>query len=144
VPGPDARVRILRAATKLLATGGRTAVTTRAVCAAAGVQPPTIYQYFGDMQGLFDEVARETIAFHVREQTERTLTNDPVEDLRQGWNLHIAFGLAHPDGSRCPTVRRASLRPDQRYTKELQCSTALSPASLRPSGSVSTFLSQLN
>ena len=95
--GPDARVRVLRAATKLLATGGRTAVTTRAVCSAAGVQPPTIYRHFGDMQGLLDEVARETLAVHVREQTERALTNDPVDDLRQGWNLHIAFGLAHPD-----------------------------------------------
>ncbi len=95
--GPDARVRILRAATKLIAAGGRTAVTTRAVCAAAGVQPPTIYRHFGDMQGLLDEVARETLAVHVREQSERTLTKDPVEDLRQGWNLHIAFGLAHPD-----------------------------------------------
>ena len=95
--GPDARVRVLRAATKLLATGGRTAVTTRAVCSAAGVQPPTIYRHFGDMQGLLDEVARETLAVHVREQTERALTNDPVDDLRQGWNLHIAFGLAHTD-----------------------------------------------
>ena len=96
-PRPDARARILRGATKLLATGGRSAVTTRAVCAAAGVQPPTIYRHFGDMQGLLDEVARETLAIHVREQTERALTNDPVEDLRHGWNLHIAFGLAHPD-----------------------------------------------
>jgi AcrR family transcriptional regulator len=87
----------LRAATKLLATGGRTAVTTRAVSAAAGVQPPTIYRHFGDMQGLLDEVARETLAVHVSEQTHRALTNDPVEDLRRGWDLHVAFGLAHPD-----------------------------------------------
>jgi len=33
----------------------------------------------------------------VREQATRALTNDPVEDLRLGWDLHIAFGLAHPD-----------------------------------------------
>lgn len=94
---PDARARILRAATELLATGGRNAVTTRAVSAAAGVQAPTIYRHFGDMQGLLDEVARETLAVHVREQATRSLTGDPVEDLRRGWDLHIAFGLAHPD-----------------------------------------------
>jgi len=94
---PDVRARILRAATELLATGGRTAVTTRAVSAAAGVQPPTIYRHFGDMQGLLDVAARETLAVHVREQATRALTNDPVEDLRRGWDLHIAFGLAHPD-----------------------------------------------
>jgi AcrR family transcriptional regulator len=94
---PDARARILRAAGDLLATGGRNAVTTRAVSAAAGVQAPTIYRHFGDMQGLLDEVARETLAVHVREQATRAPTNDPVEDLRRGWDLHIAFGLAHPD-----------------------------------------------
>jgi AcrR family transcriptional regulator len=94
---PDARARILRAATELLATRGRSAVTTRAVSAAAGVQPPTIYRHFGDMQGLLDVVARETLAVHVREQATRALTDDPVEDLRRGWDLHIAFGLAHPD-----------------------------------------------
>lgn len=93
----DVRARIVRAATELLATGGRNAVTTRAVSAAAGVQPPTIYRHFGDMQGLLDVVARETLAIHVREQATRALTNDPVEDLRRGWDLHIAFGLAHPD-----------------------------------------------
>ena len=96
-PRPDARARILRAAVELLATGGRDAVTTRAVSAAAGVQPPTIYRQFGDMQGLLDAAARETVAVHIREQATRALTNDPVEDLRRGWDLYVAFGLAHPD-----------------------------------------------
>jgi AcrR family transcriptional regulator len=94
---PNARARIVHAATDLLATGGRKAVTTRAVSAAAGVQPPTIYRQFGDMQGLLDVVARETLAVHVREQATLSPTNDPVEDLRRGWDLHLAFGLAHPD-----------------------------------------------
>ena len=96
-PRPDTRTRIVRAAAELLATGGRNAVTTRAVSAAAGVQPPTIYRHFGDMQGLLDVVARETLAVHVRDQATRALTNDPVEDLRRGWDLHVAFGLANPD-----------------------------------------------
>jgi len=93
----DPRTRILRAAAELLATGGRNAVTTRAVSAAAGVQPPTIYRHFGDMQGLFDAVARDTLAVYAQEKAARPLTDDPVEDLRRGWDLHIAFGLAHPD-----------------------------------------------
>jgi AcrR family transcriptional regulator len=95
--GPDVRARIVRAAIELLASGGRSAVTTRAVSAAAGVQPPTIYRHFGDMQGLLDAAARETLAGHMREQATRALTNDPVEDLRRGWDLHVAFNLAHPD-----------------------------------------------
>jgi len=95
--GLDVRARIVRAAIELLASGGRSAVTTRAVSASAGVQPPTIYRHFGDMQGLLDEAARETLAGHMREQATRALTNDPVEDLRRGWDLHVAFNLAHPD-----------------------------------------------
>ena len=94
---PEARARILRAATELLATGGRDAVTTRAVSAAAGVQPPTIYRHFGDMQGLFEAVARDTLGTYAREKASRAPTNDPVEDLRRAWDLHIAFSLAHPD-----------------------------------------------
>jgi AcrR family transcriptional regulator len=96
-PKPNARARILRAATELLATGGRNAVTTRAVSAAAGVQAPTIYRHFGDMQGLFEAVARDTLATYAREKASRPLTDDPVEDLRRAWDLHIAFSLAHPD-----------------------------------------------
>src|SRR6478609_5881141 len=94
---PDARERILRAAVRLLADGGRGAVTTRAVSAAAHVQPPTIYRQFGDMRGLLDAVARETLAAHVRGEATRELSEDPVEDLRRGWDMHVAFGLAHPD-----------------------------------------------
>lgn len=87
----------MRAATALLATGGRTAVTTRAVSSAANVQPPTIYRHFGDMQGLLDAVALETLASHVRKQARRAYSEDPVEDLREGWDLYVAFGLANPD-----------------------------------------------
>src|SRR6476619_4181062 len=94
---PDARARILQAATELLATGGRSAVTTRAVSAAAGVQPPTIYRHFGAMQGRLEAVARDTLATYAREKASRSRTNDPVEDLRRAWDLHIAFSLAHPD-----------------------------------------------
>lgn len=92
----DVRGRIVRAAAGLLARGGREAVSTRAVSAAAGVQVPTIYRQFGDMRGLLDAVARETLAEYVRQKAARKPTADPVEDLRRGWDLHVAFGLANP------------------------------------------------
>jgi len=93
---PSPRDRILRAAATLLAEGGREAVSTRAVSAAAGVQPPTIYRQFGDMQGLLDVVADDGFARYVRAKVARRDGEDPVADLRAGWDLHVGFGLANP------------------------------------------------
>lgn len=90
------RERIIRAATDLLATGGREAVSTRAVSAAAAVQPPTIYRQFGDMQGLLDAVASRGFSGYIESKITRVRADDPVEDLRAGWDLHVAFGLANP------------------------------------------------
>ena len=92
----DVRERILRAASELLTHGGRQAVSNRAVSAAAGVQAPTIYRQFGDMQGLLAAVAQATFAGYVREKANRTPTSDPITELRHGWDLHVAFGLANP------------------------------------------------
>ena len=90
------RGRIVRAAAGLLAEGGREAVSTRAVAAAAGVQAPTIYRQFGDMRGLLDEVASFGFSEYLRGKTAREREEDPVEDLRRGWDLHVGFGLANP------------------------------------------------
>lgn len=92
----DAKERIIRAAADLLARGGREAVSTRAVSAAAGVQAPTIYRQFGDMQGLLDAVAAETFSEYVRQKRVLEQTDDPIQDLRRGWDQHVAFGLANP------------------------------------------------
>ncbi|MDN3352425.1 TetR/AcrR family transcriptional regulator [Actinomadura sp. DC4] len=90
------RERILATTAELLAQGGRQAVSTRAVGAAAGVQAPTLYRLFGDMQGLLDAVAAEGFAAYLKSKTDREPTADPVEDLRAGWDLHVGFGLANP------------------------------------------------
>lgn len=90
------RERILEAALQLLAEGGRAAVSTRAVSAAAKVQPPTIYRQFGDMDGLLDAVVSEGFATYLQSKTGRESVADPVDDLREGWNLHVEFGLANP------------------------------------------------
>jgi AcrR family transcriptional regulator len=90
------RERILAVTAKLLAEGGREAVSTRVVGAAAGVQPPTIYRLFGDKQGLLDAVAADGFAAYLDSKTGLEPSSDPVADLRTGWDLHIGFGLANP------------------------------------------------
>ena len=90
----DVRARIVGAA-ELIAAGvgcGR----QRARRTAAGVQAPTIYRLFGDKRGLLDAVAEHGLEGYVAGKAERVPNADPVEDLRDGWDMHIAFGLAHP------------------------------------------------
>lgn len=87
---------MIQAALALLETGGPEAVSTRLVSAAADVQPPTIYRHFGDMQGLLNAVARAGFTAYLESKAARTPTSDPVEELREGWNLHVDFGLTHP------------------------------------------------
>jgi len=90
------RARIVEAAAHLLATGGRDAVTTRAVAAGAGVQAPTIYRLFGDKDGLLDAVTEYGFRTYLAQKAGRSTAGDPVDDLRAGWDLHVGFGLANP------------------------------------------------
>ena len=92
----DTRARIVTAAARLLAEGGRDAATTRAVAASAGVQAPTIYRLFGDMAGLLDAVAEYVLSAYVDEKAALEPHPDPVEELRRGWDFHMTFCLANP------------------------------------------------
>lgn len=94
--GGDARSRILAAAAELVAAGGGEAATTRAVAAAASVQAPTIYRLFGDKDGMLDAVAEQTLANFVADKARAAPNSDPIDDLRQGWETYVAFGLANP------------------------------------------------
>jgi len=92
----DARSRIIACAAQLIASGGSEAATTRAVASAASVQAPVIYRLFGDKDGLLDAVCEHVLSEYVAAKTRRKPADDPVEDLRQAWDVHVAFGLAHP------------------------------------------------
>jgi AcrR family transcriptional regulator len=90
------RDRILQAALTLLETGGPEAVSSRAVSSAADVQSPTIYRYFGDMQGLLDAAAMAGLTAYIQSKESRQTLSDPIEQVREGWRMHVEFGLAHP------------------------------------------------
>jgi AcrR family transcriptional regulator len=90
------RDRLVRVAAELLAEGGRAAVSTRAVSAAAGAQAPTLYRLFGDKAGLLDAVAEYGFEQYLKGKETMAHSEDPIEDLRRGWDLHVEFGLAHP------------------------------------------------
>ncbi len=96
LPVEDVRARIVAAAAALIATGGRDAATTRAIATDAGVQAPTIYRLFGDKRGLLDAVAEDGLAAYVSKKAALLPNADPVQDLRDGWDMHVEFGLAYP------------------------------------------------
>lgn len=54
----SARDRLLDGAMRLFGERGFDAVTTREICAAAGVNPGAIHYHFGDKDGLYREVLR--------------------------------------------------------------------------------------
>lgn len=92
-----ARARIVEAAAELLASGGRGAVTTRAVASRVGVSPPTIFRLFGEKDGLLSAVAAYGYArFHAAKSPLRP-TADPVDDLRSAWSMAVEFGQNNPE-----------------------------------------------
>ncbi len=92
----DVRMRVLEAASRLIAEGGVAALTTRAIGAAAAVQTPTLYRLFGEKRGLLDAVAEHSLAAFVARKGSAERHPDPVQDLSDAWDDYVAFGLASP------------------------------------------------
>jgi AcrR family transcriptional regulator len=90
----NARDRLLNAAAQLLDEAKGKPVSTRAVCDLAGVQAPTLYHHFGSKQGLFDAVVEYGFGQYIRGTNRRG--DDPVDDLRHGWDDHVRYGLDNP------------------------------------------------
>ncbi|MET0453062.1 MAG: helix-turn-helix domain-containing protein [Mycobacterium sp.] len=90
--------RLLEAAAELLREGGLEAVSTRAVAAAAGTQPPVLYRRFGDKSGLLEAVTLYVLEDYIAKKR-RLLrhSGDAVADLRRLWDLFVAFGFAQPE-----------------------------------------------
>ncbi|GAA2812050.1 TetR/AcrR family transcriptional regulator [Kitasatospora aburaviensis] len=93
------RRRIVEAAVELLENGGPDAVSTRAVAAAAGMQPPAIYRLFGDKEGLLEAVAEHGYAQFLESKRAQLDPDpqDPVEELRRGWDMVVEFGVSRPE-----------------------------------------------
>ncbi|MEO3868910.1 helix-turn-helix domain-containing protein [Nonomuraea sp. B12E4] len=89
------RASIVEVAARLLHEQGTAAVTTRAVAQAAGMQAPTIYRFFEDKDALLDAVAQHVFTTYVAGKRLVEDSDDPVADLRAGWDAHIGFGLAN-------------------------------------------------
>ncbi|XRQ08623.1 TetR/AcrR family transcriptional regulator [Actinomadura welshii] len=90
------RLRILEAAIDLLEAAGLDGFAIRDVCERAGVKAPTVYHHFGDKDGLLEAVVTAGFERYLAGKRDRRPTDDPVADLRRGWDAHVEFGVAHP------------------------------------------------
>ena len=91
----SARDRLLLATAQLL-DGGDRSFSTRRVCSLAGVTAPTLYHHFGSKQGLIDTVTSHGFSQYVSPAGSPEASPDPIQDLRDGWDRHVLFGLEHP------------------------------------------------
>jgi AcrR family transcriptional regulator len=66
------------------------------VCEAVGVTQPVLYRLFGDKRGLLDALADRGLQRYVARKAELEASDDPVRDLRAGWDDHMAFAAEHP------------------------------------------------
>ena len=85
------------AATNLLAKAPAADVSTRAVCDAAGVGAPMLYRLFGDKAGLLAAVVDRGFEEYLAYKRAARPSDDPVADLRSGWDNHMRFALEHPN-----------------------------------------------
>lgn len=88
--------RILKAAADILEREGPEGLSTRAVCAAAKVTAPTLYHHFGDKAGLLNALLSSGIADFMSRKRLSLTTDDPLADLRRGWDGWIEFAVARP------------------------------------------------
>jgi AcrR family transcriptional regulator len=92
----QARDRLLLAAAQLLDEAKGGPVSTRQIVDRAGVRAPTLYHHFGSKQALLDAVVSHGFTEFLRARRLAGATTDPIDDIREGWDNHVAFGLEFP------------------------------------------------
>ncbi|MDN5685642.1 MULTISPECIES: TetR/AcrR family transcriptional regulator [Brachybacterium] len=95
-PTSDTRERMIAAAADLIAASPGEEFSLRAVCDAVGVKMPTLYHFFGSKQGLIDAVIEHGFDLYLGEKASMESSGDPIQDIRAGWDAHVAFGLTNP------------------------------------------------
>ncbi|MEV8435983.1 TetR/AcrR family transcriptional regulator [Actinosynnema sp. NPDC051121] len=107
----DNRSAILAAAAELLESSPNGDISTRAVGERAGVQQPVIYRLFGDKDSLLAAVVDHGFAEYLAAKRAAVPTDDPVADLKRGWDGHTRFALDHPNVYRLMYTPRLTSPP---------------------------------
>jgi AcrR family transcriptional regulator len=87
---------MLEAAEELLNASPDRDIATRAVCEAVGVGAPVLYRLFGDKNGLLSALVDYGFDRYLATKRAAEPSEDPVVDLRNGWDTHVEFARSHP------------------------------------------------
>ena len=99
---PEVKKRLLKVARHLLSTEGREGASSRAICALAGVRAPTLYHYFGDLNGLHRAAIDQTYEQVALAYLQGAKEGGPRQGLRNGWGAFNYF--AHQEPKMCRIV----------------------------------------
>lgn len=92
----EPKERLVRAARHLLSNEGREGASSRAICALADVGAPTIYHYFGDLDGLHRAAIDETYEQVAEAYLMGSRKLGALEGLRSGWGAFNHFAYKEP------------------------------------------------
>ena len=107
---------VVQAATDLLENKGVQAVTIRAVAAQAHVSPASIYNHFGDKQGILDAIAEQHFSVMVS-QLREIAEQDPKTRLRQAGIVVRQLMLATPQAYELKWVTRPGPAAHDAFTQ---------------------------
>jgi AcrR family transcriptional regulator len=90
-----ARARIFEAASKLIREQGPSAATARAICDAAGLKAPTLYHYFGDLDGLYTEILESMFLEYLADSPPDEIEN-PAAMIADYWTRAMSNAREEP------------------------------------------------
>ena len=120
------REDILDAASQLLVElGDEEKVTMRAVAAAVGVSPPSVYLHFPDKDTLIFEVCQQLFVA-LDEAIERATAGlaDPFDRMQARGLAYARFGVEHPEHYRVLFMQRPESAPEGFGSEQLMESAA--------------------
>lgn len=118
--GGDVKRDLLYAAMQLLSSEGREGATMRAICSAAGVTPPTLYHYYGDLEGLHKAAIDETYLGVADAYHGGTEEKGPLKGIRDGWATFLEFAHSEPNMCRIVIQQIMAGKPPSMVSETLQ------------------------
>jgi AcrR family transcriptional regulator len=128
--GEQLRDEILAAAERILIdTNDQAALSIRAIAAAVGVTPPSIYLHFADRNDLVFAVC-ERHAEHLEQAMTEAAAGvaDPWERIRGRGRAYLKWGLDNPEHYRILMTSRPDQTPERLLDERLADTAGLRPA----------------